>query len=102
LRAFSNLTIFDSVGLEATADYGVRNLDIVFHVRVSVAAGGGSGRRGLDRFVGQPDPVPVEEGGDAVLGVRNLNTSGIMRFLHAHARQGGGGGSIPELLMRVR
>ncbi len=32
-RPFANLTIYDSVSLEVTADFATQNLDITFHVR---------------------------------------------------------------------
>ena len=87
-KPFSNLTIFDYINLEAIGDYATQSLDIPFHIKISVTA---MIPGGIDRFIGS-DKVTVEEGGNANIGKRNLNTSGVLEFLNSHRRQGG---SVP-------
>ena len=49
-RPFSNLTAFDVISLEATADYARQRLDIALNIRISITVmipGGG-----IDRYIG--------------------------------------------------
>ncbi len=85
VRPFSNLTLYDGAELEASAPHVDRVLRVVLDVRVSVAA---SIPGSLDRLLSL-EPLVVEEGGDAVVSARNLNTTAVLHFLREHQRRAG-------------
>ncbi len=79
-RPFSNLTIYDTVNLEASSTYATRSVDVAFHVAISVSA---MMPGGIDRFLGTDD-ITLEEGGTAIVSGRNVNTTGVVEFLRSH------------------
>ena len=97
IKPFSNLTVYDSVELEASAEYAKRRIDLVFNVRISVTAGAASSlseneeRPGIERYIESED-VRVTEGGSAIFRKKNFDTSGILTFIKEH-RQAASGGS---------
>ena len=100
---FSNLTVWDTVSLEARADFALHRLDVTPRVRISVAGGHG----GLERLASPREPLVVKEGGSATLSTRNLNTSGILNFIREHRSYGtaagdrGGDAVSSSLRLRV-
>ncbi|XP_069672310.1 chondroitin sulfate proteoglycan 4 [Periplaneta americana] len=72
---FFGLSTNDSFTFDVRADFAEPLLDQELHIDVSVSSGG------LDQFL-DIQPLTVEEGGQAVL---QLNTSGVVAFLEAHA-----------------
>ena len=95
VKPFSNLTVFDSIGLEANAEYAKRRLDLVLNVRVSVTAGStwseNEDRPGIERYIESED-ARVTEGGSVIFRKKNFDTSGILTFIKEH-RQAASGGS---------
>ena len=95
VKPFSNLTVFDSFGLEASAEYAKRRIDIVLNVRISVTAGTtlseDEERPGIERYIESED-LRVLEGDGVILRKKNFDTSGILDFIKEH-RQAASGSS---------
>ena len=94
VKPFSNLTVFDSIGLEASAEYAKRRLDLVLNIKISVTAGTtwseNEARPGIERYIKSED-VRVTEGGSAIFRKKNFDTSGILSFIKEHRRAASGG-----------
>ena len=94
VKPFSNLTVFDSIGLEASAEYAKRRLDLVLNIKISVTAGAtwseNEARPGIERYIKSED-VRVTEGGGAIFRKKNFDTSGILSFIKEHRRAASGG-----------
>ena len=95
---FSNLTVWDTLGLEARADFAVHRLDVTLRIRISVAGG----HTGLERLVSPRESLVVKEGGSATLSARNLNTSGILNFIRQHRSYGSTTGDAVPSALRLR
>jgi hypothetical protein len=83
-RPFANLTAFDSANLEVVTDFGVRRLDVILNVRISVMASGISG--GINNFI-QTDKFVLAEGSSATLYSRHFNTTGVLDFILKHRQK---------------
>ena len=83
-RPFSNLTAFDSSNLEVVTDFGVRRIDVVLNVRISVMASGISG--GINNFI-QTDKFVLSEGASATFYSRHFNTTGVLDFILRHRQK---------------
>ena len=94
-RPFSNITVFDSISLEAGADYASRRLDLVLNIRISVAS-----NDGIEKFVASQNLV-LEEGGSAIVHTKNLNTSGILNFIRKHRGYDNPNVQAPMLRLQV-
>ena len=97
IKPFSNLTVYDSIELEASSEYAKRRIDLVFNVRISVTAGAAASfsenddRPGIERYIGSED-LRVTEGGSVIFRKKNFDTSGILSFIKEH-RQAASGSS---------
>lgn len=83
-RPFANLTAFDSANLEVVTDFGVRRLDVVLNVRISVMASGLSG--GINNFI-TTDKFVLSEGASATFYARHFNTTGVLDFILKHRQK---------------
>ena len=95
VKPFSNLTVYDSFGLEASAEYAKRRIDLVLNVRISVTAGAtlseDEERPGIERYIESED-LRVLEGDGVIFRKKNFDTSGILAFIKEH-RQAASGSS---------
>lgn len=97
-KPFSNLTILDSMNIQASNDHAIQSLDITFHVTISVAA---MTPGGLDRYI-QTEALTVDEGGTSVILNKNLNTSGALEYLRVHMMQGGNAlRHLPSIYLQI-